>query len=96
MKGKWHESIKTRAQIEFNCSPHPPKREFSVGVCINEEDTTILFGTPSTTKFEELKAYCLLLEHFLCHFHWGHHVSSFGQGNHELAQATIPLAVYAN
>lgn len=70
MKGKWHESIKTRAQIEFNCfSTH--QRENLVWVCaLMKEDTTILFGTLSTTKFEELKAYCLFLEHFLCNFHW--------------------------
>lgn len=89
-------ALKQELKLNSIAPPTPQKREFSVGVCINEEDTTILFGTLSTTKFEELKAYCLLLEHFLCHFHWGHHVSSFGQGNHELAQATIPLAVYAN
>ena len=49
-------ALKPELKLNSIAPPTPQKRKFSVGVCIDEEDTAILFGTLSTTKFEELKA----------------------------------------
>lgn len=45
-------TLKQELKLNSIAPPTPQKREFSVDVCINEEDTTILFGTLSTTKLK--------------------------------------------